>query len=96
VSTSCGSTTASGSHKSPQSTSTVSTYIHSSARHSDLEPILRSSVSEIHNATSSLEQNKTKKFFLFEKCSTLQRWRCSCKFWSLRIGFWGQSELWRI
>jgi hypothetical protein len=48
------------------------------------------SVVKVYNATCSLERFKNKNiFFCFEKrCSLLQRWRCSCKFKSRRIGSW--------
>jgi hypothetical protein len=46
------------------------------------------SVVKIYNATSSRLRLEIKKFFFFEKRSNLlQRWRCSCKFSSRRIGF---------
>jgi hypothetical protein len=47
------------------------------------------SVAKIYNATGSLVRFESKKnvFFSFENPSSqLQRWRCSCKFRSRRIG----------
>jgi hypothetical protein len=41
----------------------------------------------IYNATGSLESFKNKKFFYFEKSSSLLH-RCSCKIKSSRIGSW--------
>jgi hypothetical protein len=41
----------------------------------------------IYNATGSLARFKNKNIlFYFVKRSSLQRWRCSCKFKNLRIG----------
>jgi hypothetical protein len=46
------------------------------------------SIVNFYNATGSLARFGNKNFLLkFEKrCSLLQRWRCSCKFKSRRIG----------
>jgi hypothetical protein len=68
-------------------------------RHSGANPkIVSYNASAVKNcsAPSTLERFEYKNiFFYYEKRSSLlQRWRCSCKFWSLRIGFrWNVSQL---
>jgi hypothetical protein len=57
------------------------------------------SVVNFYNATGSLVRFINKNtFFLYSKkrSSLLQRWRCSCKFESRRIGSWVASFLGQI
>jgi hypothetical protein len=50
------------------------------------------SVVHFYNSMSSLARFKKNSFFYFEKRSSLlQRWRCSCKFKSRRIGSWSKT-----
>jgi hypothetical protein len=53
-------------------------------------PIYNASVVNFHNATGSIArfENKNILFYFEKRPSLLQRWRCSCKFKSRRIGSW--------
>jgi hypothetical protein len=55
--------------------------------------IYNASVVNFYNAMGSLArfENKNILFYFEKRSSLLQRWRCSCKFKSRRIGSWFQN-----